>query len=255
MDIFNIFVIKNMKPQSIIVDKKEKGLVYYCYNRLTRKIYIGYTLTTLSRRIISHYHISKHNNSNNYFKNSLAKYPKDIFEWGVLYCSHSLEELKDREKYYIELFNSNNRKSGYNLTSGGEQCNFNDEVKLKISKKAKERNLKGENSPFYNKKHTEETKKHLSTIRKGKCNNLGYKHSKETREYLSNKKLEFYQNKDNVEKMRKAQKSKPIKCLNNGVVYYSSGEAATLLNINKNGIKAQLQKRVKKYKGYEFEFI
>ena len=55
--------------------------------------------------------------------------------------------------------------------------------------------------------------------------------------------------------MRKAQKSKPIKCLNNGVVYYSSGEAATLLNINKNGIKAQLQKRVKKYKGYEFEFI
>lgn len=26
-----------MKPQSIIVDKKEKGLVYYCYNILTKK--------------------------------------------------------------------------------------------------------------------------------------------------------------------------------------------------------------------------
>ena len=29
-----------MKPQSIIVDKKEKGLVYYCYNILTKKVYI-----------------------------------------------------------------------------------------------------------------------------------------------------------------------------------------------------------------------
>ena len=42
-----------MKPQSIIVDKKEKGLVYYCYNILTKKVYIGYTQTTLSRRINS----------------------------------------------------------------------------------------------------------------------------------------------------------------------------------------------------------
>ena len=37
-----------MKSQSIIVDKKEKGLVYYCYNILTKK-----TQTTLSRRINS----------------------------------------------------------------------------------------------------------------------------------------------------------------------------------------------------------
>jgi group I intron endonuclease len=244
-----------MKPRSIEVDKKEKGLVYYCYNKLNGKIYIGYTLTTLSRRIISHYHISKHNRSNNYFKNCLAKYPKDVFEWGVLYCSNNLEELKNKEIYFIKLFDSNNRENGYNLTSGGEQCYFNEEVKLKISKKAKERNLKGENNPFYNKKHTNETKEHLSNVRKGKCNNLGYKHSKETKEYLSKKKLEYYQNEYNIEKMRKAQKNKPIKCLNNDTIYYSTGEAASLLNINKNGIKAQLQKRIKKYKGYEFQFI
>lgn len=244
-----------MKPKSITVDKKEKGLVYYCYNRLTRKIYVGYTLTTLGRRIISHYHASRHNKSNNYFKNCLAKYPKDVFEWGVLYCSHSLEELKEREQYFIYLFKSNNREKGYNLTSGGEQCYFNEEVKLKISKKAKERNLNGENNPFYNKKHTNETKKYLSNVRKGKCNNIGYKHSKETKEYLSKNKLEYYKNKDNVEKNRKAQKSKPIRCLNNGVIYYSTGEAASLLNINKSGIKSQLKKKLKKYKGYEFEYI
>ena len=244
-----------MIPLPTMTKNNIKGLVYYCYNKLTDKIYIGYTTGTLKRRISGHYCTAKHDKTNNYFHSSLVKYPKEELEWGILYQSNVVESLKDVEKYYIALFNSNNRTLGYNLTTGGDLCKFNMEVNLAISKKAIERDISGDRNPFYNKRHTEETKKHLSEVRKGVCNNLGYKHTDETKKLLSAKRIELCKDMTNIHIMRRAQKSKPIKCLNNGNIYYSAGEAAALLNISKGGIKAQLSGRLSKYKGYEFIFI
>lgn len=52
----------------------------------------------------------------------------------------TLEQANQKEKYYIELYNSNNENFGYNLTSGGDsKFTFSKSTLQKISKASKER--------------------------------------------------------------------------------------------------------------------
>jgi group I intron endonuclease len=247
--IFEYF--KNLKP----ANKKEKNCVYCALNKKNNKIYIGYTETSLYRRISSHYYCSRNNFSNNFFKNALSKYDKKDFEWYILFISNDLKELKNKEMEFIKKFKSNNKKYGYNSSSGGEENKLNLESRKKISNKAKQRDIKGSNNPFFGKTHTEETKKHLSKIRKGICYNPNYKHTEETKLKLSNIRKKLCKNPDHILKMRLVQKSKKIKCINNNTEYNSIGEAARQLNLKKNSIQAQLKGRIKKLKGYEFIFV
>lgn len=240
-----------------LVNCKSKSVVYCAHNIINDKVYIGYTQQGLNNRKKTHYSKAKNNNtSNNYFHLALIKYKRDDFKWYIIYENDNLDKLKEMEKHYISEFNSNNRDFGYNLTNGGEQCYFNDEVKLKISKKAIERNLNGSNNPFFGKKHSEETKQKLSETRKGICYNPGYKHSEQTKQKLSKIRKEITKNPNVIDNMSKAQKNnKKIICINNGITYNSIGEAARSLNINKSGIQSQLKGVVKKYKGYEFKLV
>jgi group I intron endonuclease len=189
------------------------------------------------------------------------KYDKECFNWFILFESEFIKKLKEKESYFIKLFKSNNREFGYNLTTGGEQSYFNDEVKFKISKKAIERNLKGENNPFFGKRHSEEQKKKWSIDRKetnkGKENSFfGKHHSKETIELMKNICREKFKDKNVIENMRNSKKnSKKIICLNNGIIYKSISEAARQLNIGKGIIQSQLHNRQKKAKGYMFKFV
>lgn len=235
-------------------NRKIKNCVYCAYNIVNHKVYIGYTETSLERRISSHKHKSKCSNKA-YFHLSLYKHGVDNFKWFVLFQGSTLEELQNKEIYFINLYKSNNRKFGYNLSTGGERCYLNEEVKRKIGEKAKARNISGINNPFFGKKHTEETKKKLSEIRKGKVWNPGYKHSKEVKIKLSNIRKELLKNPEVIEKMRLAQKGKPIICLETNIKYKSIAEASRLMNIPVSGIKNQINGRSKTTMGYKFEFI
>jgi len=240
----NIKEIKKIEINPIL----EKGFVYCAFNIIKNKIYIGYTQTKLKNRIKTHYSTAKNrNDSKNYFHNALNFYEKEDFQWFIIFESNSLEDLKNKEKFFISFFKSNKKKNGYNLTTGGEQCNFNDEVKEKISKKAKERNLSGSNNPFFNKTHSEETKKHLSEIRKGIVNNPNFKnHSKETKKRLSEIRKEYFKNPKNKEKLSRSKKNnKNIRCIETNIVFYSIAEAARQLKINVGSIKNQLYGRSK----------
>jgi len=244
-------LIKTLK----ISDKSEKNVVYCAVNKKNLKVYVGYTQSHLYRRIISHHYCAKHNTSNNFFHNALLKYGFDNFDWYVLFSSFKLKELKFKERHFIELLLSNKKENGYNLSNGGESPVFSEETRKKISDKAKKRNLQGKNNPFFGKNHSIATKKHLSKIRKGKCNNLGYKHTEETKKKLSLIRKELSKNPMIIENMRLAQKTKPIICLSNGITYYSINEAARQLNVYNNCIRNQLQGRSKTCKGMTFKFV
>ena len=240
--------------------KKIKGCVYCAYNKNNKKIYIGYTTTTLFRRISSHNYCCKHNNRNNFFHSSLAKHGKENFEWYVLDKSEDLKYLKARECYYINLFKSNNKKYGYNLSTGGESPTLNIESRKKISKKAIQRNLNGKRNPFFGKRHSEETRNHLSKIRKG--NNIGNenpffgkRHSEETRERLSKIRKELCKNSNIILNMQLAQRGRPVRCVNSGIEYRSIAEASRALGINKSTLKSHLSNRLKTCHGLKFEFI
>lgn len=237
-------------------DRTIKHCVYCALNKENKKVYIGYTRASLCRRIINHEYCSRNNKSNNYFHSAISKYGRDNFEWFVLHESPELVELKWKETYFINLFKSNDRIYGYNLTTGGDGTTFSEEVCLKIFKKAKERNIIGDRNPFFGKKHSIETKSYLSSVRKGKpCSNKGYRHSDEMKKKLGEIRKELCKNPKVVQNIRDAQKSKAIQCLSNGVIYKSIREASRQLNVHVSGVNAQLHGRVKAHKGLTFKFV
>lgn len=193
-------IIKNLS-----VSKDSKSIVYCCYNVINKKVYIGLTKNTLAYRIYYHY---RNHKSNNHFHNALDKYPKENFKWFVIFQDNNINNLKEKEKEYIQYFSSHERHYGYNSTLGGDGITMTDEIKKKISEKAKERlsdpkkngmykrsvysiwlekygkevadfkllefkqkcseNSKSKNNSFFNKKHTAESKAKSSKTKKEK---------------------------------------------------------------------------------------
>jgi group I intron endonuclease len=199
------------------------------------KIYIGYS-TDLQRRE-AQYSI---NNipTQKLLKESIIKYRWNNHTFDILeYCS--LDELKIREKYWIEFYKS--YQNGLNLNKGGGgPLNHSEETKKKMSKPKPEGfgkvisdikkgklnpklSLFKKNKPsfFTDHKHTPETKQIMSQHRSGKT----YKEI-------------FGEAEGKIQKHNKSlpRKGKDIKCINNGVIYPSVKEASLNLNVSERSI-------------------
>lgn len=142
--------------------------IIYKYTSPSGKVYIGQTLDETRRRNefldLSVKYAGKR------IENARIKYGPDNFIYEILEkkqydtIENALYDLNIMESYYIGKFDS--YYNGYNMTYGGEGVRgnvFDEETKNKISKTLKEY-YKTHDNPFYNHKHTDETKKHLSEI-------------------------------------------------------------------------------------------
>lgn len=172
---------------------REPG-IYCIENKEAHKKYVGQSVDIKDRR---RRHLSdlKHNaHCNDYLQKARNKYGEDGFDFYVLeHCDNGL--LNEREDYYIQLYNTMDRDYGYNLKSGGQDHNYLSlEVRQKISKANKEayqnnsflkdqrkidalnqwanpqikEKIMGENNGMYGKHHSEETRKKMSEMKKGK---------------------------------------------------------------------------------------
>lgn len=218
-----------------------KGCVYLARNAINKKIYIGYTNQTLGRRITAHLSAAKTKENDRYFYNAIKKYGKDNFLWTILFLSNDQSKLKEIERECIKLYESNNRLFGYNLTTGGEGASLNTEIKSKISRKAKERNLFGKRNPFFGKSHSKETRQKLSRVRSGKRWSPFEKHTEETKKRLSDIRRNLAKDPEFIEKMRRCQKSISIRCLDTGEVFYSIAEAARQTGIGRSILKSRIR--------------
>lgn len=145
--------------------------IYSILNLQNNKRYIGYSVD-ISRRWQTHKRDLKNNkHENDHLQAAYNKYGADSFQYSIIEeCP--VDELKERERYWIEYYDS--RKNGYNETDGGDGLiNPSIDIRKKISDGLKgEKNgmygvhLCGELNGMYGKKHTEETKKKLSEIAK-----------------------------------------------------------------------------------------
>jgi group I intron endonuclease len=98
---------------------KSSGSGIYCIrNLLNGKVYIGQA-ARLERRIYEHqYYLKLGKDKSVALQRAITKYGLENFEFSVLeYCS--TDELNDREIFYIQEYDSTNRKCGYNISSGG----------------------------------------------------------------------------------------------------------------------------------------
>lgn len=102
------------------------------------------------------------------FNNAIQKYGWENFTHEILEDNVPIENINDRECYWIKLYKSNNRDFGYNIEEGGHAYRtFSEETRKKISNA-----IKG-------KPKSEECKQKLKDI------NLGKHLSEETRKKVS----------------------------------------------------------------------
>ena len=93
-------------------------LIYKATNIINNKSYIGLTTRTLQERKLEHLRHIK--TENTYFHRAINEYGKDNFLWEIIDDTpSSIKELKEKESYYIQYFNTLT-PNGYNITTGGE---------------------------------------------------------------------------------------------------------------------------------------
>jgi inner membrane protein involved in colicin E2 resistance len=137
--------------------------IYGIKNKVNGKIYIGQSIK-IERRWVTHKtELRKNKHPNQYLLNSYNKYGKDNFEFLILEECEK-EKLNSMEEKWIDIFSRDNvYNRNFYITD-----------------------LRGEKNPFFGKKHSIETKKKMSILKKnnnkGELNpNFGKKQSKESR--------------------------------------------------------------------------
>lgn len=104
------------------------GKIYLITNDVNSKVYVGQTIQTLNKRFNGHCcYSSSDRSANMYIKRAIHKYGKDKFHIKLIEeCP--INSLNDREKYWINYYNSYN--TGYNLTKGGQDFDYRKTFKL-----------------------------------------------------------------------------------------------------------------------------
>lgn len=195
--------------------------IYKITNLVNNKIYIGQTTRSVEDRWRDHCTLTKSKHKS-LIRLAVAKYGKQSFKIETIDQCFSIEELNWKEKERIEEFNSLS-PNGYNLDNGGKGKTVHSLSKLKMSL-AKI----GRPNP-----HTDQSKAKLSAIKKGIKLNENHKIS--------------------LSKARKDKK--PVKCIQNNIVYESFSAAAKALNIPVQRVSQCANGKRKSAYGYTFEVI
>lgn len=165
--------------------KDPYGFLYITTNLVNGKRYIG-AKTFDARGAWKNYM-----GSGKAFLQAMKKYGKENFRKIIVSIHYSKEELYREEEKLIKFFNAVNDKNYYNLSQGqyyNKWMDLEEEEKSIIIEKIKNNNFwntatfeekqeridylskkfSGENNPFFNKRHTQETKDKISKANKGK---------------------------------------------------------------------------------------
>lgn len=180
---------------------------YKIYKHISpsNKVYIGITRQSVAKRW---------NNGSGYkdspaFYNAIQKYGWDSFKHVVIYDGLSKEEAEAAERVLISIYESYDKRYGYNIELGGK-CpgTHSEETKRKISKANKGKRYSpesiekmkkahkgkgiGADNPFFGRKHTDETRQQHSDFMKGNDYFKGKHHSEEFKRMKSEQMREKY---------------------------------------------------------------
>jgi len=119
-------------------------VIYKTTNLVNGKIYVGQDSNNNSKYL----------GGGKLLKLAIKKYGKDNFVKEIIEECSSMDELSEREVYWIDIFNSKDKNIGYNILDGGlispmYNNTHTDETKEKMSNNHYDCN--GENNPMYGK--------------------------------------------------------------------------------------------------------
>lgn len=211
------------------------------------KVYIGITRQTLARRF---------NNGRGYkdcpkMYNAVLKYGWNNVEHEILYDGLTKDEAEKKEIETIAFYNS--VKNGYNTDHGGNVCGTHSiETRAKISaanrgktkrKWTDEEKQKlsiihmGAKNGFFQKHHTEETKRRQSDRMKGNQYNKGNHHTEQFKVWKSEQMREYYANNEN------SRSRKVIKICGDGneIIFQSLRAAARATGVSPAGLYSHIK--------------
>lgn len=173
-------------------------VIYKITNNLNGKAYIGQTMQMLKNRM------RRHLMGDLYIDLALKKYGIENFTVEVIEECKSVDELNEREIYYIAFFNTL-YPNGYNMTEGGSNGIPSEATRQKQS----ESHIKAYQNPEILKRHSEGQKRRFEREeerQKVVDFMTGREMPLETREKISNTLIEF--NADPEERKRKSERAK-----------------------------------------------
>lgn len=144
-----------------------------------QKVYIGITRQDVNRR----WRNGNGYQSNIYLKNAIKKYGWENIKHEILFENLTKNEAESKEIELISLYQSTNRKYGYNILDGGNASNgMSEEGKQRMIAKKKGRATWNKGLKM---NLTEEQRKNISNRHKGNSYRKGIPNSPETRMKLS----------------------------------------------------------------------
>jgi group I intron endonuclease len=113
--------------------------VYKIYNRIDNKCYIG-SSTNILDRLLTH-----NNKCHNYLlRKALREIGRNNFFFCILELVYKGKQLRERENFYIQLYDSTNPEKGYNIVR-----NAGESIEHLSAKKSKNRNEISNSRSFY----------------------------------------------------------------------------------------------------------
>lgn len=231
-------------------------IIYKITNKKNNKVYIGQTRQTLKQRWTDHTKPSAHFCF--LLKRAIEKYGKENFTIEKIDTANSIEELDSKEKNWIQHYKSYDYNFGYNRLLGGR--GFNGQHSEETRKKLREASLGPKNYNFGKPKSeewkalmrekslgrpvSEETRKKISETLKGRP---GWKPSEEHKKRLSM----LQKGKPRNQRFFK----KSVFCHNNQKTYESVKSAAKDINTTSSRIIAVCKGRRDNIKGYRFSYV
>ena len=164
--------------------------IYCITNMVNGKVYIGQT-NSLKNRKAKHL-CGARNGKNHPLYDSIRKHGESVFVFHVLEeCTD--DAVDEHERYWIDHFQSRDRRFGYNLESGGcKGKKLSDETRQKISKAKKGKCLSLETRKRMSesrkgKRHSAETRCKMSATQKRRSHlrSAGWHHSEETKRKIA----------------------------------------------------------------------
>lgn len=209
--------------------------IYKITNKINGKIYIGQTIQKNPWRRIQRHFLEKEYRGVCLIKRAIKKYGKNNFVVEIIYTAINLEDLNQKEQYYIFHFNSLN-PNGYNIKSGGKNGG---KLPQYVIEKIRQKNT-GRPSTLKGKKFSKAHKEALSRARKGKSR---------TKNQLEAQKKYYLENGRKVVAIN-------IKT-NEQFIFPTTAEAAKILKCQAANISRVCNKEQNRsqHKGWRFHFL
>lgn len=95
-------------------------IIYKITNKINGKIYIGLSQKTEEEKENWYRLNFRHKDKNRAIFNAIKKYGWENFNFKQIDSGINLNELKEKERYWIKFYQSNKKEIGYNILPGGE---------------------------------------------------------------------------------------------------------------------------------------